>query len=325
MAQGPPIGFRWNPRSTQQKGPGNTGKPSLLSRATPANRFIQAAYGPEDWVALFLKDYATGRVAQRVGPVQWARSERVMRWLGAMNEQGFNVYVGVNAIESGRHTRTRDAIAAVRHLFVDADHDGPAVLQRIRSRADLPPPSYLLHSSPNRFHVFWRVDGFDPTQIERLQKLLASQLGTDPAATPVTQTTRLPGFFNRKYPEPHLVTVEYLDVERVFRPEDFPTPPSLAPPPVGSGRAFAATADRRERSRLYLSKVPSAIAGQHGDVHTFRTCCRIVRGFGLDDDDALDVLADWNAQCQPPWTETELRDKIRRARIYGREPIGGML
>ena len=76
---------------------------------------------------------------------------------------------------------------------------------------------------------------------------------------------------------------------------------------------------------LYLSKVPPAIAGQHGDVHTFRTCCRMVRGFGLADDDALDVLADWNARCQPPWTEAELRDKIRRARTYGREPIDGML
>ena len=134
---------------------------------------------------------------------------------------------------------------------------------------------------------------------------------------------------NRKYADPPLVTVEYLDTERTFRPEDFPAPPPVAPPPSSAGRrlgrTFSATADRKERSRSYLSKVPPAIAGQHGDVHTFRTCCRIVRGFGLDDDDALDVLADWNARCQPLWTEAELRDKIRRARTYGCEPIDGML
>ena len=139
----------------------------------------------------------------------------------------------------------------------------------------------------------------------------------------------MPGFLNLKYADPHLVTVEYLDTERVFRPEDFPAPPPVDPPPSSSGRrlgrTFGATADRKERSRSYLSKVPPAIAGQHGDVHTFRTCCRIVRGFGLDDDDALDVLAYWNARCQPPWTEAELRDTIRRARTYGREPIDGML
>jgi RepB DNA-primase from phage plasmid len=276
-------------------------------------------------VAVFLKDYATNRVTQRVGPLAWARSRRVLNWLLAMNGRGFNVYVGVNAISEARRTRTRDAIAAVRHIFADADHDGPAVLEKIRSRSDLPAPSYILHSSPNRVHVFWRVVGFDVTRVERLQKLLASQLGTDPAATPVTQMTRLPGFLNWKYAEPHLVTVEYLDTARVFRPEEFPSAPLVAPPVLNPRRSFGPTADRRERSRMYLAKVPPAVAGQHGDVHTFRTCCRVVRGFGLDDDDALDVLVDWNARCQPPWTEAELRDKIRRARTYGREPIGGML
>jgi hypothetical protein len=71
--------------------------------------------------------------------------------------------------------------------------------------------------------------------------------------------------------------------------------------------------------------VPPAIAGQHGDVHTFRVCCRLVRGFALNDDQALDVLTEWNAQCQPPWSTDELVDKLRRAAKYGREPVGGLL
>jgi len=71
--------------------------------------------------------------------------------------------------------------------------------------------------------------------------------------------------------------------------------------------------------------VPPAIAGQHGDRHTFQVCCRMVRGFGLSDTDALALLVDWNARCEPPWSERELRDKLRRARRYGREPIGGLL
>lgn len=297
----------------------------MLSANTTAIGFLQIAFQAQDWVAIFLKDYATGRVAQRVGPLPWAASERVLQWLGAMNGLGFNIYVGVNAIRAGHRTRTRDAIAAVRHIFVEADHDGTAVLERIRSRLDLPAPSYILHSSPGRVHVFWRAKGFDATGLERLQKLLSSQLGTDPSATPVTQTTRIPGFNNRKYANPHLVGVEYFDTERLFGPEDFPTPTAVTPPRPSLRQTFHALADRRERSRSYLSKVPPAIAGQHGDLHTFRTCCRIVRGFGLDNDDALNVLADWNARCQPPWTEAELRDKIRRARTYGREPIDGLL
>ena len=74
-----------------------------------------------------------------------------------------------------------------------------------------------------------------------------------------------------------------------------------------------------------FAAVPPAISGQHGDVHTFRVCCRLVRGFALDDRDALEVLGAWNARCQPPWSDRELADKIRRARKYGHEPVGGMI
>jgi hypothetical protein len=79
-----------------------------------------------------------------------------------------------------------------------------------------------------------------------------------------------------------------------------------------------------ERARRYVARIEPAIAGQHGDLHTFRVCCRIVRGFALSDDEAFAVLSEWNERCQPPWTERELRDKIARARRYGKEEIGGL-
>lgn len=79
-----------------------------------------------------------------------------------------------------------------------------------------------------------------------------------------------------------------------------------------------------ERARRYLAKVGPAIAGQHGDLHTFKVCCRIVRGFSLSDDDALAILNEWNSRWTPPWTERELKDKINRARRYGRETVGGL-
>ena len=80
-----------------------------------------------------------------------------------MNARRFNVFVSVNAIASGRRSRTRDAIGAVRHVFLDADHDGVRVLSRVEARRDLPSPSYVLHSSPNHVHVFWRVSGLRRT------------------------------------------------------------------------------------------------------------------------------------------------------------------
>ena len=95
-----------------------------------------------------------------------------------MNRRTFNVYVSVNAVSPGSRSRTRETICAIRHVFLDADDDGPSILRLIAERSDLPAPSYLLHSSPNRVHVLWRVAGFEPATVEALQKMLARQLGT---------------------------------------------------------------------------------------------------------------------------------------------------
>jgi len=298
-------------------------------------RFLRTAFQPDDWVAIFLKSYETGRVNQRVGPLDWVMHPRFQAWLRFKNSQKYNVYCAVNALAPWKRTRTRDSVGAVRHVFLEADRDGAAVLSRITARSDLPDPSYLLHSSTNRVHIFWRVTGFEPANAEALQKQLARELDTDPAATPATQTIRLVGYYNHKYSPAHLVTIDYGHTDHEYTPADFPpvrsvvrsaaasdTQPTGAPSGLGrSGRLL----DAVERARRYLARVPPAIAGEHGDVHTFRVCCRLVRGFALEDDEALSVLTEWNARCQPPWTERELQDKLRRARRYGREPIAALL
>jgi hypothetical protein len=289
--------------------------------------FLEMAYHPEDWVAVFLKSYETGATAQRLGPRSLVADSRFQAWLRWRNLMRWNIFLGVNAFAANRRSRRRDAVAAIRHVFLDADHEGPKVLATIATRRDLPPPSYVLHTSPGRMHIFWKVTGFTAHTLEPLQKLLATQLGTDPAATPCTQATRMPGFNNHKRAVPHLVTVEYRDVARFFTPGDFPRPILRERPATGPRRRLhiRAGTDRIDRARLYLKAIPPAVSGQHGDLRTFQTCCRLARGFALNDDEAVAVIGEWNAQCQPPWTERELRDKLRRARRYGREPIGGLL
>lgn len=296
-----------------------------IDRAAPL-QFLRRAYEPDDWIAVFLKHYGTGEAVQRVGPAQMFQQPTLQAWLRMMNARHFNVYVSVNAVSPGRRSRTREAIGAIRHVFVEVDHGGRAVLATIDARRDLPAPSYVLHSSPDRVHVFWRATGFTKSAAEQLQKYLARELGADPAATPCSQTTRLPGFLNHKYAPPALVRAKYARETRVYMPGDFPTPPapsrgSSAPQP----RFHRRTASVVERARRYLSALTPAVAGQHGDVETFRACCRLVRGFLLTDADALALIREWNASCQPPWSERELVDKIRRARRYGREPLGGLL
>jgi hypothetical protein len=60
------------------------------------------------------------------------------------------VYVSVNSVSPQSRSRSRQSVVAIRHVFLEADEDGPRVLARIAARGDLPPPSYLLHSSRHR-------------------------------------------------------------------------------------------------------------------------------------------------------------------------------
>jgi hypothetical protein len=296
----------------------------MIVDSAAAVQFLRTAFEPEDWIAIFLKSYETGRTAQRVGPVAMFLEPRIHAWLRAMNAQRFNIYVSVNAIRPGVRARTKKAIGTVRHLFLEADRDGAGVLARIAGADDIPPPSYALESSPNRVHVFWRVASFTTEAIERLQKHLAAEFRTDVAATACSQTTRVPGYRNHKHDPAHLVTIDYRDDKGRYHPHEFPTPPQRAQfvTPLCQARPMSLAVV--QRARRYLAQAAPAIAGQHGDLNTFKLCCRVVRGFALGDEDALTVLGEWNARCEPPWTERELRDKIARARRYGREPFGAL-
>jgi len=297
---------------------------ALIDKGAPC-RFLRTAFEPSDWVAVFLKNYRTGQTAQRVVPVEGAMAPRFQSWLRSRNANRWNVYVSVNSIRPGR-SRAREAVVGIRHVFLEEDADGPGLLAALTTRPDLPPPSYVLHSSRGRLHVFWRVRGFSTAMVEGIQRRLAVQLRTDPAATSCAQTTRLPGFANCKRETPCAVRVEYLRPRTVLTPSDFPR---VTSPPVRGDwavRRQSSSADRRlARARQFVQSVQPAVSGCHGDLHTFRICCRVVRGFDLSDDEALSVMSDWNQRCQPPWSERELLTKVHNARRYGREPLGGLL
>ena len=295
----------------------------LIDRDAPI-RFLRTGYEPADWLAVFLKTYQTGDTAQRVVSVAQATSPGFQSWLRQRNANRWNVYVSVNAVRPGR-SRSRGAVCGIRHVFLEEDADGPGLLAALTTRPDLPPPSYVLHSSPGRVHVLWRARGFDCDAVETIQKALARELRSDTAATSCAQMTRLPGFVNHKRETPSPITIEYLRPRAVLGPDDFP--PRRLSVPRREGVAIVTRTDltdRVARAERYLSAVEPAVAGQHGDLRTFQICCRVVRGFDLSELEAMRVLSGWNARCQPPWSERELLTKIQNARKYGREPLGAL-
>jgi hypothetical protein len=67
-----------------------------------------------------------------------------------------------------------------------------------------------------------------------------------------------------------------------------------------------------ERAVAYLEKMDPAVAGAGGHDMTLRAACELFR-FGLSAGDALAVLRSYNARCQPPWKDGELRHKLADA------------
>ena len=69
-----------------------------------------------------------------------------------------------------------------------------------------------------------------------------------------------------------------------------------------------------ERASKYLAKMEGSVSGQGGHSKCFAAACVLVMGFGLDESEALHLLLhEFNAKCDPPWTEKELSHKVRSA------------
>jgi hypothetical protein len=112
----------------------------------------------------------------------------------------------------------------IRHIYLDFDENGTDAVQQLFKRQDLPLPSHVINTSPDKWQVTWRVEGFTKEEAEQLQRALARDTRADPAATDCTRVLRLPGFVNHKYARPHLVQVEghAAIAGIVYRPEHFP-------------------------------------------------------------------------------------------------------
>jgi hypothetical protein len=185
-----------------------------------ATDFLTRCFAPCETIALLLRRESPASTQQRVVTFERVLAPRYLAWLAHENSTGANIYVAANPLRSGSRKRTKESIAAVRHLYIDIDTDGDSRLASIRASEAVPTPTAVLSTSPRKYQVLWRVDGFDFERQEISLKLLSLAFGGDPACTDRNRVLRLPGFLNCKYDPPRRVTVEY-PCESVWSPSDF--------------------------------------------------------------------------------------------------------
>ncbi len=187
---------------------------------TIAADFLARCFLPGESIALLLRRENPAGILQRIVPLERALAPRYLGWLVHENSIGANIYVAANPLRSGSRKRTKESIAAVRHLYLDLDAAADARLASLRASDAAPTPTAIVSTSRGKYQVLWRVDGFTFEQQESTLKLLAIAFGGDPACTDCNRVLRLPGFLNCKYDPAWPVTVEYLS-DCTWNPDDF--------------------------------------------------------------------------------------------------------
>jgi hypothetical protein len=187
----------------------------------PAPGYINENFEPADRLALVVINRSSGAVVQRLARAQSIAAEDTQKWLQYMNRNGYEIYISMNTLNEHAGGRTKQYIDAIRHIYLDLDQGGKEALDKLLVHPDLPQPNYVLTTSPEKYQVIWKVEGFSREYAENLQRGLARDLGADPAATDSSRVLRLPGFDNHKYDPAFAVEVES-HAQQVYRPENFP-------------------------------------------------------------------------------------------------------
>jgi RepB DNA-primase from phage plasmid len=295
--------------SAQTSNVASLGEPEASSRAqqgeTPpsraqaseeaARKYITDNFAQDEWLAIFVRNSETGDVVQRVSPAQRIASSDYQRWLRYMNAHGSDVYMSLNTFRDHAQGRTKADLKEIRHLYLDIDHQGPERLAAVLSDDTVPTPNYVLNTSPGKYQVVWRVEGFGPDEAESALRALVQRFGGDSAATDSTRVFRLPGFSNKKYKQDFQVTIRSeAPPSLVYRPEDFRVPsPEREPSPTASAsrsepvRTNGGNLSQSERDMAYAirhlkagddpDEIIRAIAGYRGvDQYDKRNPARVI-------------------------------------------------
>ena len=225
--------------------------------------YIRDNFYPQDRLAVVIKN--GDRLVQRIAEAEQLAGPCFQSWFRLENARGGDIYISMNPLKADAQGRTKQDIAAIRHVYLDLDQDGSEALSRILRDPQLPKPSYILNTSIGKYQVIWKVAGFGMAETERLQKAMAFKHNADRAATDVTRVLRIPGLYNRKYDPPYLVIAEKLS-DLICYPSDFrierhlETIPAIQTPRIRAGPISQSERDWAETlRRLDQGESPAAV------------------------------------------------------------------
>lgn len=212
--------------------------------------------------------------------------------------------------------------APLHCLFADIDFkDTPESDAREALARMAPQPSIVVHSGGG-LHCYWILaHTVNMDDAGAHLKMTARECLGDMRSAEAAHVLRVPGTLNHKYDPPRRVRIEEAHLERGVHRHLFIGAQEKTAQDRWEPGAEASEASRKAATR-WIADYPGAVEGHGGDHHTFAAACRLVRDFALSEDEAMRLLLNWNERCVPPWSDVELRGKVRGAMKYGSGEIG---
>ncbi len=218
----------------------------------PPVAYIRWLFEPSNRLAVLVRNRERGETTQRIATAGKIVEDSFQQWLRFKNEkQSADIYVGMNPLKPEARARTKEDIHSIRHLYLDLDHEAPRSLAVVEQSNLVPQPNVVIATSPNKFQLVWRVEGFLQEQAEAVLRAMARKFGGDPAATDSTRVLRMPGFVNRKYDVDFTVTAEIRNEQR-YIPHNFrlrTDAAELDPRPTRSAGSRQASSTRQPLSQ----------------------------------------------------------------------------
>jgi RepB DNA-primase from phage plasmid len=193
---------------------------AFMPRSLTPSEYVRELFEPTDNAAILARNRGTGKTVQRITKAETIAGPEFQAWLAARSAAGSDVYVGMNPIKDGAYGRTKENIKDIRHVYLDLDTKGNEALESIRNSTEVPPPNFVLDTSPGKHQVVWKVSGFSRDEAESLLHNLANQFAGDLAATDSTRVLRLPGFANQELSQEFIVRVRQ-ETDAVYTLRDF--------------------------------------------------------------------------------------------------------
>jgi hypothetical protein len=200
----------------------------MTSQNLTTQRYVLENFAAQDRIALLALHRTTNEVLQRITTAETLSSPDFQAWLSYLNSQKHDLYLSMNTLKRGSRGRTKEDVDCIRHIFLDFDQNGDRAVEKLLARNDLPVPNYLVSTSPDKWQVIWKVEGFEKAAAEELEKGLVRSTGADPCVVDVARVLRLPGFYNHKYRPAYLVTAQGRS-DSIRGPDHFPKLPVNEP------------------------------------------------------------------------------------------------